>query len=573
MRRLFAIAARSIREPLLFQSLRWRQLRNTTRNVLQNAPLRLPTIILCCAAVWIGVFGVSLAGFRYVERWIPFNGDIIGIVFNLMFLVLAGLLLFSSAIILYSSLFASAEAGFLLSCPARADQVFAYKFQTAVAYGSWAFVLLGSPILLGFGIQAKVHWPYYALLPLFFLGYVLLPGSVGALLCLLVVNLVPKRRKQVILLAILVVLAVIGLWAYQLVVTAQTQRADREMLNRLLDPFRFAQSPLCPSRWMASGLIRAGRGDWSSALYYLGLVWSNGLFLYVVVSGLARRFYRRGYNRLATGGSLRRRYSGRWLDSVLTSLVGFLDPQTRLLLVKDFRTFRREPSQWAQVLILTGLMSLYFLNMRRFFSDEIPWVYRNGISLLNLCATGLLLSAYTGRFIYPMVSLEGRRFWILGLLPLQRERIVWGKFVFSATGSVAIATFLVLLSDWKLDIPPAGAILHLVTVVVLALGLSGLSVGLGACLPNFRETDPSKIAVGLGGTLNLLVGLAFLILAIACTAGPWHWSAAQSQDPPMGFAEVGWALIVQALLGLLLGATAVVLPLRAGVRALQRMEF
>ena len=83
MHRLFAIAARSIREPLLFQSLRWRQLRNTTRNVLQNAPLRLPTIILCCAAVWIGVFGVSLAGFRYVERWIPFNGDIIGIVFNL----------------------------------------------------------------------------------------------------------------------------------------------------------------------------------------------------------------------------------------------------------------------------------------------------------------------------------------------------------------------------------------------------------------------------------------------------------------------------------------------------------
>ena len=35
-------------------------------------------------------------------------------------------------------------------------------------------------------------------------------------------------------------------------------------------------------------------------------------------------------------------------------------------------------------------------------------------------------------------------------------------------------------------------LLHLLTVAVLAAGLSGLSVGLGACMPNFRETDPSQ---------------------------------------------------------------------------------
>ena len=58
-----------------------------------------------------------------------------------------------------------------------------------------------------------------------------------------------------------------------------------------------------------------------------------------------------------------------------------------------------------------------------------------------------------------------------------------------------------------------GIILHVVTVVVLALGLSGLSVGLGG-LPNFRETDPSKIAVGFGGTLNLILELILLVLVV-----------------------------------------------------------
>ena len=60
------------------------------------------------------------------------------------------------------------------------------------------------------------------------------------------------------------------------------------------------------------------------------------------------------------------------------------------------------------------------------------------VSLTNLTATSILLCAYTGRFIYPMLSLEGRKFWILGLLPLKRDRLLWGKFTFSATWALLI---------------------------------------------------------------------------------------------------------------------------------------
>ena len=49
---------------------------------------------------------------------------------------------------------------------------------------------------------------------------------------------------------------------------------------------------------------------------------------------------------------------------------------------------------------------------RVFFVGEIGWTYQNAISMLNLCAIALLLCTYTGRFIYPMLSLEGRRFWM-----------------------------------------------------------------------------------------------------------------------------------------------------------------
>ena len=230
-----------------------------------------------------------------------------------------------------------------------------------------------------------------------------------------------------------------------------------DALQRFLGRLTFAQGPLLPSHWMARGLEAAARGDIAGAVYPLALVWSNGLFLYVLAAWTARRFYRHSYNRLWTGGTLRRRYGGHWLDHALTTTISFLHPQTRLLIIKDFRTFRRDPAQWAQVLIFVGLLMFYSVNTRRFYQRDISRVYQNGVSLLNLTATAFLMCAYTGRFVYPMLSLEGRKFWILGLLPLRRERLLWGEFAFSATGALVIAELLVILSDLLAGHDLAGA--------------------------------------------------------------------------------------------------------------------
>ena len=49
--------------------------------------------------------------------------------------------------------------------------------------------------------------------------------------------------------------------------------------------------------------------------------------------------------------------------------------------------------------------------------------------------------------------------------------------------------FIVLFSNLMLTMPWQIVAIHAVAIAFVALGLSGLSVGLGAMLPNFRETD------------------------------------------------------------------------------------
>src|SRR5262249_55453090 len=123
--------APSVRASLLFQGLRWRLLRNTLNELVRRSPVRLITILVCSALIWGGVFTLSWLGFTFfaIELKVPLNGKIIGTLFNLLFVVLTVLLVFSTGIILYSSLFSSDETTFLLSTPAPADQVFAFKYQ------------------------------------------------------------------------------------------------------------------------------------------------------------------------------------------------------------------------------------------------------------------------------------------------------------------------------------------------------------------------------------------------------------------------------------------------------------
>lgn len=570
-----------VNQARLFQSLRWNLWRNATRLALAHSMVRPITILLSSLFVAVFVFVVSYLGLRFMAITFRLRPDeqIGGMLLGVLFFTLGGALIFSTALILNGSLFNTQETAFLLSGPSAEDQVFAYKFQSAVTFSSWAFLLLGGPVLIAYGLVVEAPWYFYPLLPLFFLGFVLLPGAMGGLCCLLIVNYMPRRRKQFVILAIVVATVWSGWYIYRTIAQskelAQSPEPMGETAGALLGRISFTRNLWLPSAWVSRGLQAAGHGDIAETVWYLALIWSNGLFAYLVAAWASRKLYRRGLNRLSTGGDLRRKHGGLWLDRILSALMPFVHPGTRLLIVKDFRTFRRDPQQWAQVAIFVGLLVLYFGNIRRLFlSDDIPWAYQNSLSMLNLGSIALLLCTYTGRFIYPLLSLEGRKFWILGLLPLQREQLLWGKFIFSLMGGLVLSLAMMLLSDCMLGMPIGVILIHQVTAVVLAAGLSGISVGLGAIMPNFRESDPSKIAVGFGGTLNLVAGLGFLLVTLLVMAGPWHifmaFRASGEEPAPM----VMWPVVGLGLVGgLVLGFLAVLLPLRAGNRALRQMEF
>jgi ABC-2 type transport system permease protein len=225
--------------------------------------------------------------------------------------------------------------------------------------------------------------------------------------------------------------------------------------------------------------------------------------------------------------------------------------------------------------------------MRRFQYGESMLLWITSIGFLNLAVVGLILSTFTTRFIFPMISLEGRRFWILGSLPVAREEILWSKFLFAVAVSLVPCATLILISDVVLGIlqrTPGIAVLHQVICGVLCTGLSALAVGLGARMPNLRETSPAKIAAGFGGTLNLIVSAVYIVVVTVATAVPcccwvirdrWPMSGSHGLLRLLTRAQLGspQAVAIGVCVTLGLGAVVTWTSLRIGFRAFQHLEF
>jgi ABC-2 type transport system permease protein len=583
------------REGQIFWRLRVQMVRAHLRYLFTQARLRTSLVIGLSLFFWLGLFALFYKGFEFVVGYVEapgaaYHAQTMRFVFTLFFLSLQVMLVFSSGIILYSGLYPSRETAYLLTLPVRDERLVYHRFQEALVFSSWGFFLLASPMLFAYGLVVEAPWYYFAYLLPLMAAFAYIPCALGAVFCLLLMDRLPRLRRALVGLAALGIIVGAYLQIWKTLELSDVEFLGSSWFKDTFQRFQFSRSEILPSTWLSNALIDAARRShnnprdlpWLEGGKYLLVLVSNAMVLHLAVIWLGKRVFRRSYWQLHSKKAGVTRLSMAWIDRIANLALAPFPRQTRLLIVKDLRLFRRDPVQWSQFLIFFGLLLLYFANVDRFRQHKtdlnlnvMTWV--NIVSFLNLAVVGLILSTFTTRFIYPLISLEGRRFWILSQLPVDRNTIMWSKFVFAAFGSWLPCALLVGISDVMLDVSLMVVLVHQLICVLLCLGLAGMAVGFGAMMPNFREQSPSKIAAGFGGTLNLVLSALYIMAVVLMTALPCHFYllANRTADAPPAMMRHNYLRlwIVLGLVGsTVLAALVTALPLRGGLKQFRRLE-
>ena len=411
----------------------------------------------------------------------------------------------------------AADTAFLLSTPLSLTRLFWLRAAETFLLTSWAFVILGVPAFLALG-AAHDGGPFFYLWALIILVlFMALAGALGTLLTVLAGALLRRYRVRAAIALATVILAggfalLVGRHVvpspadFYLIFEPGIPNGKPGSLKFIEHRFWFWPShPLAVSLYAGVRITTAG----SEALAVAA--WVLPALALVAAGAIGQRLFAttlpvaaEGFGAVGRPGA-RRGAGGATFPRFLRGPVG-------AVVERDLVGLGRSPQELARAGFIVFLLVLYTAIL---FVAPLDSVLQKPeavarLFFLDLVALGYFLTAFGIRFVFPSLSLEGRGAWILFASPVSIDRLFVGKLLaYSAllllvVGPIAMGGALRLVSVPAL-LGAFGLLLGLLVVTTVTVSLA-----FGVLWPNFKETNPERLATNAGGLATTILCLGYV---------------------------------------------------------------
>lgn len=525
---------------------------------------------------WVGIsalFGSIILQFHGIEVVGPI---VLRKLMELMMVSLFALLCFSNVVTALSTFYLSDDLELLLSMPIGRVQLYVSRLLETISQSSWMALAFGLPLLISYGLAYEATPAYYLLAAVVLGLFVLIPASIGVATATVLVTVFPARRIQEALIAAGVVCLVAILLTLRLMRPERLADADSfESVAAYVAELQAPMPDLLPPKW-ASEVLMASLLGRPLPLVELGLLVTGAVGMFGLARWLTTWLHDSGRSKAQEARSARMARAG-WLDQVLAVWTAPLSPEARAIVIKDTKTFFRDPAQWTQLFLVASIVAIAIVSVASLPLDVFrgPWMaaWVNTLAYLMLALVGLVMAALAARFQFSAVSAEGRGFWLVRTGPLTGEQFLWAKAwpylpPMILVGEVlAIASGRILGADTFLLWVAGG------TALLLGFGISGLAIGMGAVWPDFKADNIAQIPASPAGLLFMAAAVTLVLVVLTLEAPAVYFFLAEiySEEP---FNQR--RLLIAS--GCMLSAAAVCLfaaiwPVRYGARRLWQREL
>ena len=407
-----------------------------------------------------------------------------------------------------SVVFRSWETSFLLTMPMKDRLTAFYRMMESWFNAGWATLLLGIPIVAAFCISLEISLAATVVSLLLFPFLIAIWLSSGTILLGSAIRFNQRSGRIWKTAAILGLLIAAGIFVIlknsgpEGIIAEENSALNA--VHRFVADLPVTGGELWPHTLFGNTISAIDSGALPEALGYIGSLLIEAALACSLACVMICPGFRRNYSRvLSTSG--RRRSSRFFLRS---------GGRFGTMLQKDILLFFRDPVQWSQLLLLTGLFLVYALNINRFHTDIGNTFWRTIVVYLNFSFSCFVTATLLVRFTFPSISLEGPGLSYILQLPRGRRLLVGIKWVESY---IFILPFIVGVGIWSTLRIGAGWILVGMSTVSLSLmctALVSINVGLGAVFPRFEKGSAANIASGQGGIIAAFASMGYVLVSV-----------------------------------------------------------
>lgn len=339
---------------------------------------------------------------------------------------------------------------------------------------------------------------------------------------------------------------------------------NEEDLVRFATQLGTIGSAYLPSNWLVNIMKGFLVNSLPRALLFSAVTVSAGVSCLIIATFVSDRIYRPSWLLITERSNVFVKKKGKSL------IIKHSTSPARAILTKDILTFIRDPSQWVQLLIFFGLIMIYLFSLRRtpiYFS--LP-LWRTIIAFANLGYVSFVLATLGVRFIFPAISLEGEGIWLLKAAPITMKKLYLTKYLFNLVIILLLIELLAFMCNSVIKTEFYFTLVSAFIFVFVCTSFVSIDLGLGVALPQFNESNPSKIASGAGGVFAALASLSYVGILVSILAGPVHsiigshfWG--RHMRPSM--------IIFSVITFIVLNLAAIIIPTAFGIRSIRSREI
>jgi len=428
-------------------------------------------------------------------------------IFQMAWMIMFSLLLFSSMVSAVSSLYLSSDNEILYSAPIRDGQLFGMRFLTSFFYTSWMMVIFSLPVFGAYGTIFHADFLYYLLLLLSILSTALTANAIGLSATVLLVRIFPAKQTK----DIAVYLSMLfGILLYLVIRLMRPEEiADPDRFPDFIEYLSSMQTPglsLLPPAW-ADQLLNIYLQDRLINWTAVGLLLLTPVVFYWAGEWLMERYFASGFSKAQESFGGYRTFAHKpYRPSPLLRIFH-----------KETKLFLRDSSEWSQLFLIGALVVVYLYNFkalpleRAFLSaDKVA----NLIAFANIGAVGFVATSLAARFVYPSIGAEGMAFGIIRSSPLPLQRYLGCKYLFYCIPFTVVILFLVITSNYLLQITGPMWWVSIALSLIITWGALAQALGFGAMYADFRVESRAAVQGSFGATLFLFSGLAVQLLIL-----------------------------------------------------------
>ncbi|HPD18213.1 MAG TPA: hypothetical protein PLF61_00975, partial [Candidatus Goldiibacteriota bacterium] len=374
---------------------------------------------------------------------------------NGFYMTFSLMIVLSSIAAAISVLYFSRDTDFLFSTPIKLETVFLFKLNKIFVSSGWMIIAIALPIFFAYMKILRMDFSQYILIILTHIPFCMILSSIGVIITLILVKFFPAEGVRNFSIGILGVFMVFVIAYFRMLQPEKLTASSFEEMGQFMRALNTPEFFLFPHVQFVNVVKEVTIKGVIYGMVPFLIFSSVAIFIFIITIIISKNLYFVSYGQK----NYYRKEKKQEINMSYKKTSFFINQ-----MAKDFKFSIRDTTQWIQIVFLAGLVVIYLFNLYKL--PEELYNLKQFIFYLNIFFIGLILSAIGARLILPVVSVEGRGFWIYKSAPISIKRyLLYKLFIYC----IFIFVIGLLVSTVSIKILNPGSFINFLTIFTISI--------------------------------------------------------------------------------------------------------